>query len=89
MNIELARKNGKTKIIKLNFNERSVQVALGLVNTSKKGAVVQANYFITQNGEILKGWKQHGSVQELVKTHLGLDVPGTRQEFIDKLYYSC
>jgi hypothetical protein len=89
MNIELVRKSGKTKIIKLEVNDRSVQVALGLVNSSRKGPVVQANYLITHDGIMLKGWKHHSSFTELVQKHLDCEIHGTRQEFIDKIYASC
>lgn len=89
MNIEPIKKRGKTKHFKLENDGHSIQIALGLVNSSEQGPVVQANYLITQNGEKITKWKKNGSFIILVQKLLDCEIHGTRQKFIDKIYYSC
>jgi hypothetical protein len=86
---KLIKTSGQSKLIQVEYNGRSVLVGLGLVNISGKGPVIQANYLINPNGETLKGWKKHGMINVLVERYLGCEIHRNRQEFIDKVYYSC
>ncbi|WP_405115739.1 hypothetical protein MHH28_13585 [Paenibacillus sp. FSL K6-1217] len=81
--------SGQTKVFEINHDGNTAELNLTLANTSR-GPEVQANELI-YNGESYKRWEvagSHNSFLELVKITMKYDYKGSRQELLDKIYYS-
>jgi hypothetical protein len=81
----LIDQSGSTKTFKVEHNGLSVVIALLYVSTRK---IVQAVHVDCDEGRITR-WKPYGSFIQLIEKKLNFKISGTRQAFIDNIYFEA
>ncbi|MBO2945646.1 hypothetical protein JJQ72_16835 [Paenibacillus sp. F411] len=77
-------RKSQTRHFRLEYNGRSIEVALGYVATKDE---VQASYLTGPIGKENR-WGNPTFV-ELIEKYIGYKVPGNRKDFIRRIYYSA